>query len=136
MGNNGTHARRRVVVTGLGAITPLGLNVCEHWDGLISGRSGITRITQWDPTGYPTQIAGEVKGFEATKFMSFKEARRMARCSQMAIGAAKEAIDDAGYTDFSVEADRVGVLMGTAIGGFDFALQAIQTLNEKGWSRL
>lgn len=136
MGNNGTHARRRVVVTGLGAITPLGLNVCEHWDGLVNGRSGITRITQWDPAGYPTQIAGEVKGFEPTKFMSFKEARRMARCSQMAIGAAKEAIDDAGYTDFSAEADRVGVLMGTAIGGFDFALQAIQTLNEKGWSRL
>jgi 3-oxoacyl-[acyl-carrier-protein] synthase II len=136
MGNNGTHPRRRVVVTGLGAITPLGLNVAEHWDGLVKGRSGITRITQWDPSGYPTQIAGEVKGFDATKFMSFKEARRMARCSQMAVAAAKEALDDASLTDLSAEADRVGVLMGTAIGGFDFALQGIQTLNEKGWSRL
>ncbi|MEP7199816.1 MAG: beta-ketoacyl-ACP synthase II, partial [Chloroflexota bacterium] len=135
MSNNG-HGRRRVVVTGMGAITPLGLNMQEHWGGLVRGQSGITRISQWDPTGYPTQIAGEVKDFDATKFMSFKEARRMARCSQMAVATAKEALDDAGLTDLSGEAERVGVLMGTAIGGFDFALQGIQTIAEKGWQRL
>jgi len=136
MGNHEARPRRRVVVTGLGAITPLGLNVTDHWDGLVNGRSGITRISQWDPTGYPTQIAGEVKGFDPTKFMSFKEARRMARCSQLAVATAKEALDDSGLGDFSAEADRVGVLMGTAIGGFDFALQGIQTIAEKGWARL
>lgn len=136
MGNHESRPRRRVVVTGLGAITPLGLNIPETWDGLVNGRSGITRITQWDPTGYPTQIAGEVKGFDPTKFMSFKEARRMARCSQFAVATAKEALDDSGLGDFSGEAERVGVLMGSAIGGFDFALQGIQTIAEKGWARL
>jgi beta-ketoacyl-acyl-carrier-protein synthase II len=136
MGNYEARPRRRVVVTGLGAITPLGLTLAEHWDGLVNGRSGITRISQWDPTGYPTQIAGEVKGFDPTKFMSFKEARRMARCSQLAVAAAKEALEDSGLSDFSGEAERVGVLMGTAIGGFDMALQGIQTMTDKGWARL
>ncbi len=136
MSTNGMRRLRRVVVTGLGAITPLALNAKDHWDGLVHGRSGIARITAFDPSEYPTQIAGEVKGFDPTKYMNFKEARRMARCSQMAIAAAKEAIDDAGFTDFSGEAERVGALMGSAIGGFDMALQGFRTLQEKGWKRV
>ncbi|MBI3732187.1 MAG: beta-ketoacyl-ACP synthase II [Chloroflexi bacterium] len=130
---------RRVVVTGLGAITPLALNVKDHWDGLLNGRSGIGRITTFDPSEYPTQIAGEVKGFDPTQFMNFKEARRMARCSQLAIGAAKEALGDAGLTDAlraGAEADRVGVVMGSAIGGFDMALQGVEVIREKGWKRV
>ena len=87
---------RRVVVTGLGAITPLALNAKEHWDRLVTGVSGIKRISAFDASEFPTQIAGEVKGFDPTQYMNFKEARRMARCSQFAIAAAKEAMTDAG----------------------------------------
>src|SRR5262249_8618907 len=108
----------------------------EHWDGLVNGRSGIAKITAFDASQYPTQIAGEVKGFDPTKYMNFKEARRMARCSQFAIAAANEAMGDASLTEFSNEADRVGALMGSAIGGFDMALQGIQTMHEKGWKRV
>ena len=137
MSNNGQgRQRRRVAVTGLGALTPLGLNIKEHWEGLLAGRSGITKVTQWDATGYPTQIAGEVKDFDATKFMSAKEARRMARCSQLAIAAAKEALADAGLSGFDNAGERVGVVMGTAIGGFDMMMQGVDTLREKGVKRL
>jgi beta-ketoacyl-acyl-carrier-protein synthase II len=137
MSNNGRVCRlRRVAVTGLGAITPLGLNVKDHWDGLVSGRSGITKVTQWDATGYPTQIAGEVKDFDPAQYMSPKEARRMARCSQMAIATAKEALADAGLSSFANRGERVGVIMGTAIGGFDMLLQGVDTFREKGVKRV
>jgi len=127
---------RRVVVTGLGAITPLALNAKEHWDRLVTGVSGIKRISAFDASEFPTQIAGEVKGFDPTQYMNFKEARRMARCSQFAIAAAKEAMTDAGLSDIASEADRIGALMGSAMGGFDMALSGIQTLREKGWKRV
>ncbi len=70
---------QRVVVTGLGAVSPLGLTVTEFWEGLVAGRSGIAPITQFDPEDMPTRIAGEVKGFDPTKWINFKEARRMGR---------------------------------------------------------
>ncbi|MBI5052081.1 MAG: beta-ketoacyl-[acyl-carrier-protein] synthase II, partial [Chloroflexi bacterium] len=92
------NSRRRVVVTGLGAITPLGLTVTEFWDGLSNSRSGINRITPFDATGFDCQIAGEVKGFDPAKYMDHKEARRMARCSQFAIAAAKDAAADSGLS--------------------------------------
>ncbi|MCA1552744.1 MAG: beta-ketoacyl-ACP synthase II [Chloroflexi bacterium] len=136
MSANGWRQLRRVVVTGVGAVTPLALTAKEHWECLVKGVSGIKKISAFDASEYPTQIAGEVKGFDATKFMNFKEARRMARCSQFAIAAAKEAMDDAGLNDLASEADRVGALMGSAIGGFEMALAGIQTMREKGWKRV
>ncbi|MGB9301942.1 MAG: beta-ketoacyl-ACP synthase II [Anaerolineae bacterium] len=109
--------RLRVVVTGMGAITPLGLNVQDTWQALIEGRSGIGRITQFDASAYPTQIAGEVKGFDPGEYMDVREARRMARFSQFAVAGAKMALEDAGLTVDESTAEDVGVVIGTAIGG-------------------
>ena len=109
--------RPRVVVTGMGAVTPLGLNVQDTWQALIEGRSGIGRITQFDASAYPTQITGEVKGFDPGEYMDIKEARRMARFSQFAVAGAKMAMEDAGLTVDESNADDVGVVMGTAVGG-------------------
>jgi 3-oxoacyl-[acyl-carrier-protein] synthase II len=109
--------RPKVVVTGMGAITPLGLNVQDTWQALIEGRSGIGRITQFDASAYPTQIAGEVKGFDPGEYMDVREARRMARFSQFAVAGAKMALEDAGLTVHESTAEDVGVVIGTAIGG-------------------
>lgn len=112
-----TENRKRVVVTGMGAITPLGLSVEELWQGLVEGRSGIARITQFDPSPYPVQIMGEVKGFDPGEFMDEKEAKRMSRFSQLAVAAAKMAVEDAGLEVDESLAEDVGVILGTGIGG-------------------
>ncbi len=109
--------RKRVVVTGMGAITPLGLSVEELWQGLVEGRSGIARITQFDPSPYPVQIMGEVKGFDPGEYMDEKEAKRMSRFSQLAVAAAKMAVEDAGLEVDESLAEDVGVILGTGIGG-------------------
>ena len=114
---------QRVVITGLGAISPLGHTVAEYWDGLITGRSGIATITQFDPSEFPTHIAGEVKNFDVSKWMNIKEARRIGRASQLAFATAHEALRDAGLgMPLSEELqEEAGVLIGTAIGNFDKA---------------
>ncbi|MBI3177976.1 MAG: beta-ketoacyl-ACP synthase II [Chloroflexi bacterium] len=129
MSNDG---RTRVVITGLGAITPLGLSVDAFWDGLSNGRNGIKRITQFDSTGFDCQVAGEVDGFDPAQYIDPKEARRMARCSQFAIAAAQQAVTDAGLVLPLVDEERVGVLIGTAIGGFDEADKAVNDFRRKG----
>src|SRR5262245_29280727 len=113
--------RPRVVITGVGAITPLGLTVKEFWDGLTTGRSGINRITQFDPSNLPCQIAGEVKGFDPKQYMDGKEARRISRCAQLGVATTREALRDAGLPESfpDSQAERVGVVFGTAIGGLD-----------------
>ncbi|MCS6783255.1 MAG: ketosynthase chain-length factor, partial [Gloeomargarita sp. SKYG98] len=88
--------RERVVVTGLGAITPLGNTVAEYWAGLLAGRSGIGRITLFDPTGYACQIAGEVKGFDPCVYLERRDAKRMDRFAQFAVCASLQAVQDAG----------------------------------------
>ena len=134
-------SRPRVVICGLGAISPLGLTAREFWDGLIAGRSGIARITQFDASALPCQIAGEVKGFEPKRYMDFKEARRMSRCSQLAVATAREAMCDAGFADETGigrfdDPERVAVLMGTAIGGLEKADEGITALRQQGFSKV
>lgn len=113
--------RRRVVITGMGAITPLGHSVDETWDRLVKGESGVDYVTRVDVSDLPTRIAAEVKDFEPTAFgIERKDARRMARASQYALAAAHQAVQDAGVEDhLSREGDRAGVVMGTGLGGFD-----------------
>ena len=129
MNKNG---RPRVVITGMGAITPLGLAVDEFWNGLISGRSGIGRITQFDASDFDCQVAGEVKGFDPANYIDPKEARRMARCTQFAIAAAKEAAVDAGVQNPLPDEERVGVIIGTAMGGFEKSDEAVVEFRRKG----
>jgi beta-ketoacyl-acyl-carrier-protein synthase II len=131
-----TNPRPRVVITGIGAITPLGLTVAELWDGLLAGKSGITRITQFDPSALPCQIAGEVKGFDPTRYINPKEARRMARCSQMALATAQEAIRDAGLEGGMPDPERTAVLIGTAVGGWDRVAETLKILWSQDYSKL
>jgi 3-oxoacyl-[acyl-carrier-protein] synthase II len=108
---------RRVVVTGLGAITPIGNTLQEYWDGLLAGKNGIDRITLFDPSRHKCQIAGEVKGFDAKAFMDPKEAQRMDRFCQFAIVATQQALKDAQFEITDLNADQVGIIIGTGVGG-------------------
>lgn len=126
----------RVVITGLGAITPLGSSVKLLWDGLINSCSGIRRITQFDPTGLPCQIAGEVPDFVPEDFMDRKEARRIPRSAQIALAAAIQAVQDAGLPSIMSQPERTGVVFGTAIGGLDKMDEGIQILRNQGFSKI
>ena len=128
--------RRRVVVTGLGAVTPLGLSADEFWRGLAEGRSGVGPMTLCDPTDYPTRIAAELKGFEPQQFMPPKEARRMARFTQLAIAASLMAVEDAALNMEQEDSERVGVLLGNGNGGFPEIDQAMRVLVERGGMRI
>jgi 3-oxoacyl-[acyl-carrier-protein] synthase II len=108
---------KRVVVTGLGAITPLGNTITEYWQGLLEGRSGIGPITLFDASRHACQIAGEVKGFDPCDYLDRKEAKRMDRFAQFAIAASKQAIADAGLEINDLNATQVGVVIGSGIGG-------------------
>lgn len=110
---------RRVVVTGLGALTPIGNSVPAYWEGLISGTSGAAPITYFDPTDFKTQFACELKGFNALDHFDRKEARKQDRFTQYAMVSSDEAIKDAGLTDNNVDHDRVGVIWGAGIGGLE-----------------
>ena len=127
---------RRVVVTGLGMITPLGHNVCDNWEALIAGRSGTARITHFDPTRYDSQVAGEVKDFDPTKFMDRKDARRMDRFAQFATVAANEALKQSGFVITQENGPRVATIIGTAHGGIMTALAEYDVLREKGPGRV
>jgi len=110
-------AQRRVVITGLGIISPVGNSVVEAWDSIVSGRSGITRITRFDAAGFPTQIAGEVKGFDLAAYLSPKEARRYDAFIHYGLAAAMDALKDAGIGVRPENAERIGVCIGSGIGG-------------------
>ena len=135
----------RVVVTGLGAITALGLSASDTWRGLVDGRSGVVRGERFADDALPIKIMAEVQGFDAGRFMSIKDARRMSRFSQFAVAAASEALDDAKLIDAGghdsagpngVEAERCGVVFGTCVGGFVEVTDATQALLEMGPRRL
>lgn len=108
---------KRVVVTGLGAITPIGNTLSEYWEGLLSGRNGIGNITLFDASRHACRIAGEVKGFDPHQYMELKEAKRMDRFAQFAIAASKQALIDANFVINDLNAEQVGIIIGTGIGG-------------------
>ncbi len=111
--------RRRVVVTGVGAITPVGNTAPATWEALVAGRSGVTRVTQFDASPYASQVGAEVKNFDPSVRIPYKEAKRMARCSQLALVAAYEAVEDAGLEMDKFDGARGGVIMGTGVGGME-----------------
>ena len=124
----------RVVITGLGAVTPLGNDVRSTWDAAVAGRSGIDWIQSFDVEGLPVRVAGEVKDFDATQVASPKEVRKLERNVLLALAAAKEAMGDAGLNGF--DPTRVGVVFGTAIGGVNGILEQDEILRERGPDRV
>ncbi|HQW90163.1 MAG TPA: beta-ketoacyl-ACP synthase II [Nitrospira sp.] len=127
---------RRVVVTGLGLVTPLGTGVEKTWKALCAGESGIGRITRFDPTGYDAQIAGEVKDFDPAQFIEKKEIKKMDTFIHYAVGASQLAVDDAKLKVAPEEATRVGVYIGSGIGGLGSIEHYHDVLREKGPGRV
>ena len=130
------NGKARVVITGMGAMTPLGESVAAFWEGLVAGRSGVGRMTLADPTDYPAQISGEVSGFDPERYIEKREARRMARFSQLAVAAAAEAMSDAGLGPDNIDHDRLGVVLGNGNGGFPEIEANVRVLVEKGGMRM
>jgi beta-ketoacyl-acyl-carrier-protein synthase II len=126
----------RVVITGLGAITALGSSVPELWDGLVNGRSGIRRITMFDPSDLPCQIAGEIPDFDPKVYMPSKEARRISRSAQIGFASAMQAFKDAGYDGTVPDPERTGVVFGTAVGGLEHMVDGVKVYEERGIERV
>jgi len=125
---------RRVAVTGVGAVTPLGLDVPSTWRAALAGESGIGWISTFDTDGLPVRVAGEVKGFDPTQVVSAKEARKLERNVLFGVAAGREALDDAGLNGF--DPMRVGIVFGSAIGGVTGILEQADTLRERGPDRV
>ncbi len=122
---------RRVVITGVGIVSPLGLTASATWEGLEAGRSGVGKISRFDPSEFPVRIAAEVPGFDAESIFGRRKARHLDRVSQLALVAAKEAIDQSGL-DTAAAGDRAGVLWGTGIGGIRALEEGLDVLNTRG----
>jgi 3-oxoacyl-[acyl-carrier-protein] synthase II len=135
-------APRRAVVTGLGIVSPVGIGADASWDALVAGRSGIDRITLFDPSEFEVDVAGEVKGFDATNYMDAKDARRHDRSTHLAVAATGEALrhagllGDDGRVTGDVNADRFGMVFGTGIGGIGILLDNHVTYLERGHRRV
>ena len=127
---------RRVVVTGLGAITPIGNNLAEYWRGLVAGKNGIGLITLFDASAHACKIAGQVKDFDPLQYMGRKESKRMDRFSQFAIAATKQALEDAQLVIDESNADDIGVFIGTGVGGLKVMEDQQEILLTKGPSRV
>ncbi|MBF2020010.1 MAG: beta-ketoacyl-ACP synthase II [Hydrococcus sp. C42_A2020_068] len=127
---------KRVVVTGLGAITPIGNNLTEYWEGLLSGRNGIAPITRFDASQHACRIAAEVKGFDPHDYLDRKDAKRMDRFSQLGVAASLQALADAKLTIDDLNADQVGVIIGTGVGGLKVLEDQQEVLLARGPSRI
>lgn len=127
---------KRVVITGLAAISPVGIGTENFWQALLEGKSGIGAITKFDTSGYPAKIAGEVKDFDVSLYMDKKEARRMDRFTQFAVAGAKMVVEDAGIASGQIDKDRAGVVLGCGIGGMETLEDTARTLHEKGPGRV
>ncbi|AIC95107.1 MULTISPECIES: beta-ketoacyl-ACP synthase II [Shouchella] len=128
--------KRRVVVTGIGAVTPLGLNAASSWEAAIAGKSGIGHLTRIDAESYPMKVAAEINDFNPEDFIDKKEARRMDRFTQFAVASAKQALADSGLEITDENAARVGVWIGSGIGGMETYETQFRTLIEKGPRRV
>ena len=128
--------KNRVVITGLGAVTPIGIGKTEFWNALLAGKTGIAKITRFDASEFSTQIAGEVNDFDPGLYMDKKEAKRMDRFTQFAIAASKMALEDCGIDLEQEDRTRIGTLIGTGIGGMDTLHDQFRTLFEKGPGRI
>ncbi len=128
--------RRRVVITGLGAVTPVGIGVGNTWQAVLDGASGIGPITRFDASGYACRIAAEVKGFDPADYLEKKDIKKMDTFIQYAVAASQEAVDDAGLTITPETADRVGVCIGAGIGGLPAIEQYHKVLQDKGPGRV
>lgn len=128
--------RRRVVITGLGAVTPVGLTASESWQAVKDGVCGIAPITQFDSTGMKVHLAAEVKGFEPANCMTKPEAKHMGRFTQFAVACAKEALADAAFDPAQADLDRCGVIISSGIGGLSITESEHDRGKEKGWDRV
>jgi len=130
------HPTRRVVVTGIGCLSALGHDTEAFWDGLTKGRSGIARITRFDPTDFPSKVGAEVRDFDPGKFMDPKEAKRNDRYTQYAVAASRMAVNDAKLDVTKVDSERFGVIIGSGIGGMETIENQARILIERGPSRV
>ena len=128
--------KRRVVITGLGIVSPLGIGVKDNWERIVAGKSGIGRISAFDASGFPSQIAGEVKGFNPGAFIPEKDARKMDRFIQLGMVAGIEAVADAGLGADEADAERIGVHIGSGIGGVQTIESTTRQFLEKGHRRI
>lgn len=128
--------RKRIVITGLGCISPIGNDPATLWENLIAGKSGVGRISHYDSSGYRTQIAAEVKGFDGAALFGSREARRMDRFAQFGVAAADQAVRNAGLEITDRNRDRIGVIIGTGIGGLGTLFDQTQVFFERGPSRV
>lgn len=129
-------SKRRVVITGLGAFTPVGVGVQSSWTAMVDGMPGIDKITQFDASEFPCSIAGEVHGFEPGKYMPEKDARKMDRFMQLGICAGVEALQDSGLEVTDQNAERIGAYIGSGIGGINTIEQTTSLYHEKGHRRI
>ncbi len=127
---------RRVVVTGLGCVSPVGNSVDETWEALTQGKSGVATITRYDNTPFKVKYAAEVKNFDPAKYMDQKAARKMAYFTKYAVAAAKQALDDSGLTDNKEVLDRASVFLGIGIGGFEVTEANMETYFQSGKTRM
>lgn len=125
-------SKRRVVITGLGVVSPVGIGVGNAWANIVAGRSGVTRITKFDPTAFSSQVAGEVKGFDVTQFLPPKDARRMDTFIQYGMAAGIEAFRDSGIEVTEENAERIGVSIGSGIGGMQTIEETDALFHESG----
>jgi len=130
------NGRRRVVITGMGTVNPLGNSVEAFWEGAVAGRSGVGWLTQVDSAGYQTHIAGEVKDFVPEDYIDRKEARRMARFSQLALAAAHQAVEQSGLDVAAVDPYRIGVMFGNGMGGYPDTDKAVKDIVNRGGHRI
>lgn len=128
--------QRRVVVTGMAMMTPLGLNLKESWSGLVNGKSGIGRITAFDASAYDARIAGQIKGFNPDEYIAKKEQKKMDRFIHLSLGAAKMALEDSGLTIHENEKDRIGCLVGVGMGGLPYIETQYGILHTRGPGRV
>jgi 3-oxoacyl-[acyl-carrier-protein] synthase II len=133
---NTVNNETRVVVTGIGAITPLGLDMATTWQNLIAGKSGIDRITFFDASAFDTKIAGEVKGFDPLNYINRKEAHRMDRFTQLAVAASRQAMEQSGLQINSTNQDKIAIIVGSGIGGLTTLFEQMKVLMERGPSKV